>query len=174
MAECLFLRSAVEPGSPATWERAAKVAEATLTGRYGLAAEEFRVADGSGFSRSNRVAAAAITRLLQRLAGEKIFVDSLAVAGVDGSLRRAQDLPEGRILGKTGTLAGVSALSGYVTGSQGGPSLAFSILVNGRTAGKRHDAKGLQGGICHALVRLVDAPAATSAPTSQPATAPAR
>jgi D-alanyl-D-alanine carboxypeptidase/D-alanyl-D-alanine-endopeptidase (penicillin-binding protein 4) len=161
MAECLFLRSAVEPGAPATWEKAAKTAAAVLQADYGLPAGQFHVADGSGFSRKNRVSPAALTSLLRAMAGKKAFVESLSIAGVDGTLQRRLAAPpcRGRILGKTGSLAGVSALSGYVLDRTGKPALAFSILINGRTRGKRRDAGGLQAAVCGILIRAVDAPA---------------
>jgi len=160
-AECLFLRSAVEPGAPATWKKAAKAAAAVLQADYGLPAGQFRVADGSGLSGKNRVSPAAITSLLGAMAGQKAFLESLAIAGVDGSLegRLAGPLCRGRILGKTGSLTDVSALSGYVLDRTGKPALAFSILINGRTRGKRHDAHGLQAAVCRVLTEAVDAPA---------------
>lgn len=161
MAECLFLRSAVADDAPATWERAAEVARKVLTGQYGLPADQFVVADGSGYSRRNRASPACITALLRALAGEPAFVKSLAVAGVDGSLEdRLTTLgARGRILGKTGSLAGASALSGYVTDEGGQCVLAFSILVNGRTYGKKTSARATQDAICRTLIQAVDAAA---------------
>ena len=62
----------------------------------------------------------------------KTFIDSLAVAGVDGTLDdrfRGTDL-RGRIFGKSGFVNGVSCLSGYLNAKDGN-TYAFSILING-------------------------------------------
>ena len=56
------------------------------------------------------------------------FVASLAVGGIDGTIRSRFRAPDviGRVRAKTGTLSGVSALSGYV-----GTRFAFFVLQNG-------------------------------------------
>ena len=165
MAECIFLRSAATDGKVATWEKAADAARKTLLDDYGLKGDQFAVADGSGYSRRNLASAATLTTLLRKLSDQEQFVRSLAVAGVDGSLRRRLAGPcKERVLGKTGSLAGVSALSGYITDQGGTPQLAFSIIVNGRTDGKGFSVKRLEQDICEMLIRAVDAPTTTSAP----------
>jgi D-alanyl-D-alanine carboxypeptidase/D-alanyl-D-alanine-endopeptidase (penicillin-binding protein 4) len=92
-----------------------------------------RLADGSGLSVLNRLTAAALVELLEvALADPEIrdaFVASLAVAGVDGTLEdRMRARPaRGRVVAKTGTTRGASALSGFVRGRY-----AFAVLQNGR------------------------------------------
>jgi D-alanyl-D-alanine carboxypeptidase/D-alanyl-D-alanine-endopeptidase (penicillin-binding protein 4) len=44
--------------------------------------------------------------------------------------RFADPVLRGRVLGKTGTLKGVSTLAGYITRADG-TELAFALLVNG-------------------------------------------
>ena len=175
-AECLLLRSAVAPGEPASWPKAAEVATQVLQGHYGLAPTQFTVADGSGLSRRNRAAAAALTALLRAMAAERQFVRSLAVAGIDGSLSRRLTGSgcRGRILAKTGSLAGVSALSGYVLDRAEKPVLAFSILVNGQTRGKRHTARSLQDAVCKVLIRAVDQPTTTTGLLWRPGSEPSK
>jgi len=65
------------------------------------------------------------------------FLNSLSVAGKDGTLRkRFRGTPaEGNCKAKTGTISGVSALSGYVSTSYG-ETLCFSLLFNNSWAGK--------------------------------------
>ena len=60
------------------------------------------------------------------------FFDSLSIAGRDGTLRpRMRGGPaRGRCRGKTGTLSGVSAVSGYCR-ARSGETYVFSILMNG-------------------------------------------
>jgi D-alanyl-D-alanine carboxypeptidase/D-alanyl-D-alanine-endopeptidase (penicillin-binding protein 4) len=93
-----------------------------------------RMTDGSGLSRANRTTARQVVRLLERMHGQEIadsWRASLPVAGRSGTIRRrmrgtaAQD----RCQAKTGTLIGVSALSGYCT-TAGGNEVAFSFLEN--------------------------------------------
>ena len=60
------------------------------------------------------------------------FVDSLPIAGQDGTLfdRMRRGPARCRCRGKTGTLSNVSALSGYCE-ARSGDNYAFSILMNG-------------------------------------------
>jgi D-alanyl-D-alanine carboxypeptidase/D-alanyl-D-alanine-endopeptidase (penicillin-binding protein 4) len=74
---------------------------------------------------------------------------ALPVSGIDGTLRDRLLDTGGRVLAKTGTLEGASALSGVVVDEAGVPRIAFSLLLNGRITG--HDAHALQD----RLVRLL-------------------
>ncbi|HEY6953456.1 MAG TPA: D-alanyl-D-alanine carboxypeptidase, partial [Bacteroidota bacterium] len=58
------------------------------------------------------------------------FYASLPVAGVDGTLqyRMAGTAAAGNLRAKTGTLSGVSTISGYVT-TRDGELLAFSVMM---------------------------------------------
>jgi D-alanyl-D-alanine carboxypeptidase len=60
------------------------------------------------------------------------FVDSLSILGIDGTMKSwGRQAPElvGALLGKTGTINGVSALAGYVP-MPNGRMAAFAILAN--------------------------------------------
>jgi D-alanyl-D-alanine carboxypeptidase/D-alanyl-D-alanine-endopeptidase (penicillin-binding protein 4) len=102
---------------------------------WGVYAESFVMADGSGLSRYNYVSAEALVRILQHLhedpAHAEAFLPTLPIAGQDGTLsRRLQGTAgENNVRAKTGTLANVRALSGYVTTKDGEP-LVFSIIAN--------------------------------------------
>lgn len=92
--------------------------------------------DGSGLSRRNLLTADFTVALLTWMRTESRwwaqFRDALAVGGVDGTLRRRMcgSRAEGRVYAKTGTLTGVSALSGYVN-TRGGETVVFSMIFNG-------------------------------------------
>jgi D-alanyl-D-alanine carboxypeptidase/D-alanyl-D-alanine-endopeptidase (penicillin-binding protein 4) len=93
-----------------------------------------RLADGSGLSRANRASPRSVGRLLNAMRSTpaaSAYASSLAVAGQDGTLgSRLRGGPAaGRCRGKTGSLSGVSTLSGYCRTVTGG-TLAFSILMN--------------------------------------------
>ncbi len=100
----------------------------------GIAADEYRFFDSSGLSSLNLVTPRAIVKLLSfmYLSRERDgWLDLMAVGGGDGTLRyrfRSRALRH-RVLAKTGTLTGVSALSGYLE-LRPGRLLAFSILLN--------------------------------------------
>jgi serine-type D-Ala-D-Ala carboxypeptidase/endopeptidase (penicillin-binding protein 4) len=90
--------------------------------------------DGSGLSRANRASPHDVGKLIAGMLdheGAKAFESSLPVAGREGTVRHRMrgTAAEGRCAAKTGTLTGVSALSGYC--DAGGGTVVFSILMNG-------------------------------------------
>jgi D-alanyl-D-alanine carboxypeptidase/D-alanyl-D-alanine-endopeptidase (penicillin-binding protein 4) len=91
--------------------------------------------DGSGLDHGDRAAPQDVVRLLlaERSRPEyDAFYASLPIAGVDGTIHdRMRSGPAKRNChAKTGSLIGVSALSGYCTTRSGG-EVAFSFLMNG-------------------------------------------
>lgn len=58
------------------------------------------------------------------------LLEALPVAGEPGTLRGRLRRSRGRVRAKTGTLNGVSGLSGVIDGTDGTPAIAFSVLVN--------------------------------------------
>lgn len=95
----------------------------------------FRLRDGSGLSYQNKLSAHTIIKILSAMKkrpDSAVFRRSLAVAGVDGTLkhRMRETRAAGNVCAKTGTLAAASTLSGYVT-TTNRHALAFSILMNG-------------------------------------------
>jgi D-alanyl-D-alanine carboxypeptidase/D-alanyl-D-alanine-endopeptidase (penicillin-binding protein 4) len=92
-----------------------------------------RIADGSGLSGLDRLTATAVVSLLEAgLAARDVrdaFLQSLAVAGVDGTLEdRMEKRPaRGQVIAKTGTTNTASSLSGFVRNRY-----VFAILQNGR------------------------------------------
>ncbi len=90
--------------------------------------------DGSGLTRGNRVSPAQVARLLaamQKTDAAEEFADSLPLAGKEGTVaqRMRGTAAAGRCRTKTGTLTGVSALSGYCFNASG-KVMAFSVLNN--------------------------------------------
>ena len=92
--------------------------------------------DGSGESRYNLLSPDSMVRLLVAMHADTgtfpVFFNSLPIAGREGTLSgRMRGSPaESSLRAKTGTLAGVSCLSGYVRTSDG-ELLAFSIMMQG-------------------------------------------
>ncbi|WP_370023037.1 D-alanyl-D-alanine carboxypeptidase/D-alanyl-D-alanine-endopeptidase [Planotetraspora sp. GP83] len=119
-----------------TWAAGLAVTEAFARAN---GVDTLRLRDGSGLSRADGLTPAGLTSLLVALRSKPWFrtwYGSLPVAGdpdriTGGTLRsRMRDTPAaGNVHAKTGTLTGVTALSGYVRSADGEP-LVFSILAN--------------------------------------------
>ncbi len=93
-----------------------------------------RLVDGSGLSRSDRASPRQLVTFLRAMSTSEVstaFIGSLAVPGRVGTLagRMRGTAAEGRCQAKTGTLRGISALSGYCR-TLGGRVIAFSFLEN--------------------------------------------
>jgi D-alanyl-D-alanine carboxypeptidase/D-alanyl-D-alanine-endopeptidase (penicillin-binding protein 4) len=93
-----------------------------------------KMVDGSGLSRLDRTTARQVVRLLQRMDGQDTAATwraSLPLAGQTGTLKKRMrtTAAAGRCAAKTGTLIGISALSGYCT-TTGGVNVAFSFIEN--------------------------------------------
>lgn len=139
-AECLMKAlSAYGPGGapsgvPGSWSGGTAVIERTLQ-TLGIPTDGAVFRDGSGLSHRNQVTAAQISALLRVMQGRPhaaTFIDSLADAGEEGTLRRQFNSPRfrDRLIAKTGTIRGVRALAGYVNRPDG-VRLAFALLLNG-------------------------------------------
>jgi D-alanyl-D-alanine carboxypeptidase/D-alanyl-D-alanine-endopeptidase (penicillin-binding protein 4) len=105
----------------------------------GVDSKEVALRDGSGLSRRNLVTPRAVVQLLRAVRERPwaaLFRDSLAVAGVDGTLeRRMLNSPAtGRVHAKTGSLANNMALAGYAR-TRAGEALVFALFLNHHTLG---------------------------------------
>jgi D-alanyl-D-alanine carboxypeptidase/D-alanyl-D-alanine-endopeptidase (penicillin-binding protein 4) len=139
-AECLLKTIAAygpdgQPtGHAGSWERGSFIIRKTLSdARLNLG--DAVISDGSGLSHSNRVSAAQIVGLLQLMAKgphAAAFRESLAQPGKPGTMQRGYAFPSltGKMRAKTGTIAGVRTLAGYVRRPDG-REVAFALLING-------------------------------------------
>lgn len=122
-------------GVPGSWPKGVAAVEEFLEKEVGITRGSYVMRNGSGLNDTNRFSARQLNKLLAWVAGrfpmQAEFASSLAIAGRDGTLRGRLEQPDtaARVRAKTGTLDGVSALSGY-TESQGGQRFLFSLLVN--------------------------------------------
>ena len=107
----------------------------------GLHFPELRIENGSGLSRTARISAAHVGDLLvdaYRSPFRHVFMRSLAVAGVDGTMkgRLRGTQVRGRGFFKTGTLRDVRSIAGYVKAANG-KTYVMAILQNDPRARKR-------------------------------------
>ncbi len=140
---------------PVTAEEGVKVIDSLIT-LTGLDPEDYRIVDGSGVSHYNLISPELILGVLSYIYYNEpglfdIFYKSLAIAGVDGTLekRMIDTKAENNVRAKTGTISGVSCLSGYVRAANG-HNLAFSIMIQ-NFATKARVAKRFEDQICNIL-----------------------
>ena len=114
----------------------------------------YNIIDGSGLSHSNKSTAQSQVDLLRYVYNDKkvyqLLYDNMPIAGVDGTLgkRMTNGMAHNNVHAKTGTLNGVSTLSGYLTASNG-HEIAFSILIN--NCYDKPYARTLQNRICEIM-----------------------
>ncbi len=124
MARQVFLTLATaDAPPPATAARAAATVKRWLAGRR-LRMPELVLDNGSGLSRTERISAGSLSRLLLAAEASPVrdeFASSLAVAATDGTVQRRfqNGSVAGQALLKTGTLEGARAIAGYVIDAAG-------------------------------------------------------
>ena len=157
-ADCLLKRAGYAwarhrglPNPRGSWKLGGEAVMDVLH-RAGVDTGGLIVADGSGLSRDNSCTARQLAAMLAwsyRQPFGPILHDSLATAGVDGSLRKRLKDSDGRVHAKTGTMRGIRALAGYVD-SDAGPRYAFAVLFNGYPGGSA-PYKAIQDRFCRVL-----------------------
>jgi D-alanyl-D-alanine carboxypeptidase/D-alanyl-D-alanine-endopeptidase (penicillin-binding protein 4) len=111
--------------------------EKAVLARGGVPQQGLRIVDGSGLAPSDRVSAITLATLLARTAAEPggaLFVGSLPRVGIEGTVRRRHVTDaRGRARAKSGHIADVNALAGYVETRRHG-RVSFAFIVNDRRA----------------------------------------
>lgn len=142
MTRVLLLTVAAELGQrPATVEGGVQRVLQTLKSQ-GVSTDGVVIENGSGLARSSRVSANQMAQMLQvawRSPAMPEFVSSMAILGIDGTLRRRlRGDARGYAHMKTGALRDSRAIAGYVL-SQSGKRYVFVSLVNDPQAFKARD-----------------------------------
>src|SRR5262249_39107057 len=106
--------------------------------------------NGSGLYDASRFTAEQVVAILRALyidfRTSNDFAATLAVAGADGTLQHRMAKPPAQfyVRAKSGTLNGVTCLSGYAGGTTAGPPVvAFAILINGYPDRAHQSARAL-------------------------------
>lgn len=151
-AETLVKLLGAERCGAGSWERGVMAVE-ELARRRGVEGPGFSLADGSGLARTNRATPRQMTGFLAGMARHPhrdAWLSTLPTGGETAtSLEKRLDVPPypGRVYAKTGTLDGVSALSGYARG-RSGRVYAFSVLA----AGSVGHARRVQDAVVRAII----------------------
>lgn len=116
------------------------VVKETLTG-WSIPEDAYVYRDGSGLSRYNYVAPEALAAVLSTIAKHpdfQAFYLALPIAGVDGTIetRMRGTAAMNNVHAKTGSIANVRSLSGYVT-TRDGEKMVFVLMANHFTASRR-------------------------------------
>lgn len=143
---------------PASAENGIKVID-SLIARTEFDYKNFRIVDGSGVSHYNLVTPQLLVGILKYMyykskSNYEILKESFPLAGVDGTLENRMKRTRAfkSVHAKTGTLSGVSTLSGYLQ-SDNKHDIAFSIFEQ-NFVGSAKIARSYQDKICEFLSRL--------------------
>jgi serine-type D-Ala-D-Ala carboxypeptidase/endopeptidase (penicillin-binding protein 4) len=142
MARQLFLAfGAIALGAPATNEKSAAAVRKWLDGK-GLLLPELVLENGSGLSRSERISAQSLAQLLTTAYHSAVgpeLIASLPVVAADGTMKKR--LNDTRVAGqahvKTGSLANVRAIAGYVLDHRAHPYVVVCLVNHARAEGSR-------------------------------------
>jgi len=140
MARQLLLTIGAKKGGQGTPRAGANAIGRWLASR-GLNFPELRIENGAGLSRTARISAGHVGDLLvdaYRSPYRDVLMKSLAVAGVDGTMRGRlkHTQVQGRGFFKTGTLRDVRSIAGYVKAANG-KTYVMALLQNDPRARKR-------------------------------------
>ncbi|MDF1826773.1 MAG: D-alanyl-D-alanine carboxypeptidase/D-alanyl-D-alanine-endopeptidase [Legionellaceae bacterium] len=135
-AESLYLHTAeVLHGSPVNWNKAEPIIKNFLEKETKISMNKAVLRDGSGLSRLDQITPEQTVALLKFLHARfplaYEYISALPVAGRDGTLSKRLKKPseQGFIRAKTGTMSGITSLSGYMY-TTNGHTLAFAIYIN--------------------------------------------
>ncbi|HEX5062035.1 MAG TPA: D-alanyl-D-alanine carboxypeptidase/D-alanyl-D-alanine-endopeptidase [Kofleriaceae bacterium] len=149
--------------APASWADGVAAVQAFLA-KIGLPPGTYRCDNGSGLFNATEVSAKQMVTLLR--AAHKDYrigpdlLASLPVGGMDGTLAKRwhTSAARGRVRAKTGTLASVTTLAGYV-GVDSAHPVAFAIFVNDIPTGQKGPARAMADDMLDAIVAYLEAEA---------------
>ncbi len=139
---------------PGTIAKGQEAIQSFLT-ELGVDRYSYEILEGSGLTRFNKVNADMYMKVLKYMYDDRFlfdyFMNALSIAGKEGTLRNRMlgTEAEGNVYGKTGTLNGVSSLTGYVI-DKDNEVLLFFIVMNG-FGGNASSMREVQDIFCETL-----------------------
>ena len=145
MAQQLFLSLSLQPKSAGSAAAVATLAASRDViqrwWRSSISADDVPVLDnGSGLSRTERISANALGKLLQSAYASPVMpelMSFLPITGVDGTLRGRRGAARGSAHLKTGTLRDVTGVAGYVLANSGKRYVVVMIINQSGAASAR-------------------------------------
>lgn len=136
-----------------TWETGKKAVDSFVSKEVGIVLSKLNLYDGSGLSHANRISPQSLAQFLSWVYSQcpyrDMFIDSLPISGIDGTLRnrmRHKDV-QAKVKAKTGNLPGITSLAGYVFLSHD-DIIIFAILVNRKKRSAVEFKRKLEDPIC--------------------------
>lgn len=146
-ADCIFKKLGYHVyGTPGSWASGTKAVHKFLEKTTDIKPTEIYLNDGSGRSRYNLISPDSLIKLLKAIYDSSmypIFLDALPACGKEGTLSKRMTSNANQVKAKTGTLNGVSALSGYINNTQ--KPYAFSIIINDFIPNKNRMGRDING-----------------------------
>ena len=158
--------------APASWADGQAAVHAFLA-KLGLPPGTYRSDNGSGLFSATEVSPSQMVTVLRGAhADYRIGPDllgSLPVGGADGTLSKRWhgSAARGRVRAKTGTLAAVTTLAGYV-GVDSQRPLAFAIFVNDIPTGQKGPARAMADDMLDVIVAYLEAEQSKPAKPTKP------
>ncbi len=137
-----------------TFKQGVNAIQASMSEHFNLPADGYRLFDGSGVSRYTLISPSFISELLFQMKNDasfKPFYKALSISGETGSLepRMASKKLKGKVVAKTGSAMGTSALAGYIT-VKSGQKYIFSIITN-QSLDRVANMKAFENDFCELL-----------------------
>lgn len=154
-AESLTKGLGLAYGGQGTFQAGINAIQEILSEDSRLELSKMKISDGSGQSRYNLISPYIVTQLLYHMYHDPafaVFQASLSSAGQNGTLatRLKDKATIGRVVGKTGSATGTSALSGYLTTTKGN-EYVFSLIINHSTK-DFNELKRFEDKLCQMLI----------------------
>ena len=130
MARQLFLALSSRKGAPGNAAASERIVRDWLAAN-GIATQGLALENGSGLSRTDRIAASTLAAVLRAAWAAPVMpelVSSLSLFAVDGTFKTRNGSSAGQAHLKGGTLTGVQAVAGYVLDAKGERSVVVMIV----------------------------------------------
>ena len=154
---------------PGDWDQGREIVRAYWQA-LGQDPEDLVYENGSGLSSIGRVTTRGLVDLLATAHRTQprgsSLIDALPIAGTEGTLSGRLRRSGKRVRAKTGTMAGVSGLTGVITSDAGEPKVAFSIIINVRDTATMfaESRRAIEDQIVMAVLEHIDNWVAVSGP----------